>query len=116
SDAGPAGAANLARVYFNLHPEHAVAVTRGILSRLLPLAIPYTYKIVSDPAGYRRRDTAVLYVARADLAAVMPQVLAAHDEQPAAFRPCVPSFTRCIRDGIAIADDPPAVSGVEVSF
>lgn len=116
SDAGPARGAGSTRVYLDVRAECAIEVTAELLRRLLPHSLPYTYKIVSDPERYGRRDAAVLYVGRHDLSRVLPQVLALHAEQPSAFVDAVPAFTRAVRPGIALADNPAGAAGDNLSF
>jgi hypothetical protein len=113
--AGAAVAPDVMRWYLDVAAPAAPEVLRLIVTALDGLEIRYTFKILSNPADHPRPDAAVLYTSRRDVTAVHPVVLGLHDEQRAAFRPAIPRFSRRIRDGVGIAEDPPQ-SAVPVSF
>jgi hypothetical protein len=103
------------RWYLGIESSAAPAVLGTIVGELDRRGIRYTFKVLSDPASYPRPDAAVLYAARQDLDAVHRVVLGLHDDHPARFRPAVPLFTLRVRDGIAVAEDPPRAT-VPLSF
>lgn len=117
ADRGPVRpGTSMTRVYLNLRPEAAVAVTGALLRALGELDLPFSYKVRNDPREFRRRDTAVVYVARADLDVVLPRIVAVAGAAPEAFEDPVPMFTRRVRPGVATADNPEGPAGVESSF
>ena len=106
SAAGPVSAPTVARLYLHLCPEAAVEVWGSLLRRLHRLKLPYSFKILSDPRRFSRRDSAVLYIRRGDFDAVVHALSAVRLEAGSGFRPGVPTFTLPLGDGIAVADEP----------
>jgi hypothetical protein len=116
SNAGPAVGSNLTRIYLNLRAKYAAEVTHQILHRLQPMYLPYSFKVLTSPSRFRRRDAAVLFIRRANYNVVMPHILSVHNMHSDAFCPDIPSFTLYIRDGVAVADNPQTDSTNLVSF
>lgn len=107
ADAGPA-VGPLVRIYLTLTAAGAVAATGAALAALHACGLPYTYKILTDPERYRRRDTAVVYVHRDRVRSAVQAVLAARRTVVASFRDHSPAFTKPIVGGVALADEPTA--------
>lgn len=105
SNAGPPRAP-LVRIYLTLWPDTAVEVTRYVLHALSSLGVAYTYKVLVDPARYRRRDTAVVYLLRDHVGPAVAAVCSARVQVPGGFRDESPAYTKVVTGGIALADEP----------
>jgi hypothetical protein len=93
----------LVRLYFHTSAEGACDLLRHLTARLNRYEVPFGLKCLSDPASYDRTDAAVLYVARR----WFQIVAAALADLPAAgLRPAVPLFSRPLRPGVGLAEDP----------
>ncbi|HEY0510855.1 MAG TPA: T3SS effector HopA1 family protein [Thermoanaerobaculia bacterium] len=96
----------MVRFYFHTSADGAVELVRHLTAWLNRHEVPYRMKCLSDPAFYDRTDSAVLYVARRwfQIAA------AAVADLPAAvadrLRPVAPLFSRPLRPGVGLAEDP----------
>ena len=107
-DPGPRDArgGTMTRFYFHLAPDGApplVAALTGLLNRR---AVPFTFKVLNNPAAFTRRDSAVLYLADADAAALRPELLGLHAELASGFRRGTPGFARPLARGLAEAAEP----------
>ncbi|HEV2891388.1 MAG TPA: T3SS effector HopA1 family protein [Frankiaceae bacterium] len=94
----------LARVYVNVAADGAARLVRS-LARALD-GVPYVLKVANHPGAYRRRDTAVLYVATAALEGAAPAVAGAVERLAPWLRGPVPAFTYRWRPGVGVAVDP----------
>jgi hypothetical protein len=103
----PPREAPLVRWYFHLLPAGApplfARLTRGLDER----GARFTIKALNDPTAYTRPDAAVLYLPRAAFDRTSPVVVAAHHSLRDAVRPDVPAFTRWVRPGLGLAEEPP---------
>ncbi len=116
SSAGPPPReAPLVRWYFHLLPAGAPVLITKLTRGLGELQIPFIFKALNDPAAYTRPDAAVLYLPRAEFDRACPLVIRAHEALGDAVRPGVPAFTRPVRPGLGLADEPPW-SGERTSF
>jgi HopA1 effector protein family len=113
--AGLAVGHDIVRWYLDLESSATPGVLGTLVRELDGAGLRYTFKVLSDPAEYPRPDSAVLYASRTDLAKVHAVVLDLHDEDPGRFRAATPMFSRRVRDGIGIAEDPPQAT-VPLSF
>jgi hypothetical protein len=52
------------RIYFHLTPEGAVAVMASLTEQLNEIKIPFSFKVLYNPADYNRYDSGVLYFER----------------------------------------------------
>lgn len=97
---------NLLRFYFNITAEGAPELLREVASRCNRYQVPFRFKTLTDPAGYRRADGAVLYCAKryfhivADLLSGLPETVTAQ------LRPETPLFTKMLKPGIGMAEEP----------
>lgn len=95
------------RLYWNVGPHGAVALMGKLTDRLSRDSVPYRLKIMLNTA-YRRRDAAVLYTP----AECWPKVAAlidtcrGHVADAGDLEPETPLFTRALRPGIGLAEDP----------
>lgn len=108
SSAGPPPReAPLVRWYFHLLPAGAPVLIEGLTRGLGELQVPFALKALNDPAAYSRPDAAVLYLPRAEFDRACPVVIRAHQAVEDAVRPRVPAFTRPVRPGLGLAEEPP---------
>lgn len=106
----------IVRIYFNLTPEGAIAVMANLTQQLNDQAIPFTFKVLYNPADYDRYDSGVLYFAKKYYPIVRPilhRVYAAHHT---AFLPDVPLFTNRLEAGLALAEEPDRKFAAQESF
>ena len=116
SSRGPvAPAEGLARWYVAVTAEGAPALFGAVTWSLDALGVRFVAKVLNDPASYPRPDAGVVYVRRCDVGRVAPALLGIAAEHAGALDNRVPSFTRRLRRGLAIADDPSS-TGRPMSF
>lgn len=116
SELGPVAGVPITRFYLNVAGDAAGPLMQALLPRLLKMKIPYTFKTISDPKRYTRRDATVLYVGRQDYGAVARELLDLHHKHFEWFREGVPGFTLPLAKGIGVADNPAADRQGMVSF
>ena len=113
--AGLAVGHDIVRWYLDLEPAAAAAALRTLVRELDDARVRFTFKVLSDPGEAtptgRRRAVRL----SGGSARVHRVVLDLHDELPGQFRPATPLFSRKVRDGIGIAEDPPQAT-VPLSF
>lgn len=96
----------LVRYYFHAPARSAPALLRYWTTELNRLRVPFRLKTLTEPSHYTRADAMVLYFARryhpqaARVALRMPREVAE------TLRPEAPLFTRTLRPGVGIAEDP----------
>jgi hypothetical protein len=95
------------RLYWNVSPLGAVILTAMVTSTFNPIRVPFQLKILLD-TSIRRRDAAVLYLplalwpfARMVLDPVCERFYGSTDLQSD-----VPLFTKPLRPGVGLAEDP----------
>ncbi len=96
----------LARVYFNMDATGAQLLMRLLTDRFNTFEIPFTLKILNNPALYERRDVAVLYISRYNFrisASLISEILPHLSKQ---LKNGTPLFTKRLAPGLAVADDP----------
>jgi HopA1 effector protein family len=95
------------RLYWNVGPDGAVALMAAATNRLTRCGVPFRLKVMLDTTN-RRRDAAVLYLPRscwrhaAGLVAQVSDAVQCSGDIEAE----VPLFTRLIRPGVGLAEDP----------
>ena len=94
------------RIYFHLTPEEAVNVMSSLTRQLNDLKIPFSFKVLYNPADYQRYDSGVLYCDRRDYPFVRQVLQTVHREYQTDFQPQVPLFTKQIAPGLAVAEEP----------
>jgi hypothetical protein len=98
--------APLLRLYWNLRADGAAPYIALVTSKFNAAGIPFSTKVLSDPASYIRADAGVLYVERTHVRAIARIVHRIYDElKPLLFDP-VPMFSKRLADGLAWAEDP----------
>jgi hypothetical protein len=100
----PTGA--LASCYLNLRAEAAPTVFTDLVRYLDSLGLRFTARLLADPAAYGRPDAAVVTASRSAIPAVLRMALGLHPRVRDGFGDAVPSFTRPMAAGVALADDP----------
>lgn len=119
---GPDGRGNsegntvIARVYFNLSPEGALAVMNSLTRQLNEIAIPFSFKALYNPSEYDRYDSAVLYFDKSNYEAVRQVLESVYAENQSHFQMEVPLFTKLLAPGLAIAEEPDHKFATKESF
>jgi hypothetical protein len=97
---------SLDRFYLNVREEGAVEFIRYATRRLNAEKRPFRAKVVDDPGGFGRCDSALLTFERSDRAWSVAAAVDVHG----ALRGCLddetPALTRCLSPGLAFAEDP----------
>lgn len=97
---------SMVRLYWNVVAEGAPELLARLAGRLNRFQIPFRYKTLTDPAGYDRFDSAVLFISRRwfrPAAEVAAEVHAAMDGRMAEGTPL---FSKPLARGLAFAEDP----------
>ncbi|MBE9006591.1 hypothetical protein IQ259_16345 [Fortiea sp. LEGE XX443] len=97
---------HLARVYFNLSPEGAVAVMNNLTHQLNNMFIPFTFKALYNPSDYERYDTAVLYFEKNKYPVIQQVLQYIYVKYKSHFKDEVPLFTKLLAPGLALAEEP----------
>lgn len=98
--------AALLRVYWNVTPAGAPALTRVVAGTLNRWGVPFRYKCLGRRSLYPRTDAAVLYVARRAWPLVRELVAEAHASVAGELGADVPLFSRPLARGMGLAEDP----------
>ncbi|QDU66527.1 T3SS effector HopA1 family protein [Engelhardtia mirabilis] len=96
----------IARIYWNLSAEGAepwIAATSHALQRA---GLPFRAKVLMDPVGFARCDSAVLYLARRHFEACLPLVREIAVQVGDWLGERTPPFTLRLAPGVAVAEDP----------
>lgn len=104
----PAGepSGDLGRFYLHPSVNTVPRVLHLLTRRLQEAAFAWSLKCPIDPAGYRRPDSLVLYVPRADVAHARELVCEVVAELPESLIAHCPPLTLPVAAGVAYADDP----------
>lgn len=93
-------------LYFNVTPEGAIALMAALTQALNPRAYPFTFKILTNPAEYRRYDAAVLSIERICYAYVRSLLQQVYPQVRSHLRDPIPVFTKRLAPGIGLAEEP----------
>jgi hypothetical protein len=104
------------RIYFNLTPEGAVAVMGSLTQQLNDIPIPFTFKVLYNPADYGRYDSGVLYFEKSNYEAVRQVLESVYAERQVYFHPEVPLFTMQLAPGLGLAEEPDRKFAAQESF
>lgn len=96
----------LIRIYWNLTPDGAVVFVEATTTCLPDADLPFTLKVVNDPARYDRRDVVVLYLRRSDLDAATGCLGRLYSVVRGHLRHGRPAMTGSVESGVGIAEDP----------
>ena len=95
------------RFYFHVARQGAELLVATVSKVLNEAQVPFRFKCLSHPDHYQRTDAAVLYVSRRHYQVVARRLLASLPEELARqLRPQVPLFSKPLRLGIGLAEDP----------
>lgn len=98
---------HLLRLYWNVSGPGVLLLLPRLTGRLNRFGIPFKFKCLNAAEYYVRLDAAVLYVNRRFFRIVrelLDDFLAGLDPQQ--LGPAVPLFTKALRPGVALAEDP----------
>lgn len=96
----------LVRVYWHLAPNGAWRFVRAMTRELAPTGVPARFKVLQNPADYKRADAAVLYAPVDSWPQIAAPVRRAHLDLQRHMRPLRPLFTLDLGHGLALAEDP----------
>ena len=94
------------RLYWNLRPVGAPLFLAAARRLLDGAALPFRIKVLSDPRGLRRCDTAVLYTQRRERPRTLALAAAIRRVTAPAMRDPVPALTLRLAPGLGFAEDP----------
>lgn len=97
-----------ARWYWNVSPDGAAPLLAALTEHLNAQHVGFHFKVLGDPALYRRRDAGVLYCALADVERVAGAVHEVYRSVAGHLRDGVPALTLELARGLAVAADPTA--------
>ncbi|MCU0536233.1 MAG: T3SS effector HopA1 family protein [Hydrococcus sp. Prado102] len=104
------------RIYFNLTAEGAIAVMASLTKKLNEIEIPFSFKVLYNPADYKRYDSGVLYFERSYYTSVRQVLQTVYLDNKCHFQPQVPLFTKQIAPGLAVAEEPNQKFTAQESF
>ena len=105
-----------ARIYFHLTPEGAVAVMQALTQQLNDAAIPFTFKVLYNPAEYVRYDSGVLYFECQHYEVVREALKEIYRANQSHFRESIPLFTKMLAPGVSVAEEPNSKFAERESF
>ncbi len=104
------------RIYFNFSPEGAVVVMSSLTRQLNNISIPFSFKVLYNPADYKRYDSGVLYFEKSNYESVRQVLETVYAETRAYFNTDVPLFTKLLALGLGLAEEPDRKFAVQESF
>ncbi|HXT14121.1 MAG TPA: T3SS effector HopA1 family protein [Gemmatimonadaceae bacterium] len=94
------------RTYWHVTPAGAASLTRAISDRFNDAGAAFQLKVLNDVRGFGRADAAILYTRADDWSRDAAIVAEIHDRMRDWMRPEVSAFTRPLRPGLSVAEDP----------
>ena len=94
------------RFYLDLRPEGAVPFVRAATRRLNAEGLAFSAKVADDPAGFDRRDSAVLVFERRDRRRALAGAEEIRTAVAAFLDEGVPAMTLRMAPGLGFAEDP----------
>jgi len=94
------------RIYFNIDEAGAPGLVRAVSTELNRFGIPFRFKTLSYSGAYTRSDGAVLFFGKRffpAIARLLPRLVAEVKDH---LRPATPLFSKKLRDGVGLAEDP----------
>ncbi|MFP4103392.1 T3SS effector HopA1 family protein [Coleofasciculus sp.] len=104
------------RIYFNLTPDGAVSVMDSLTQQFNAINLPFTFKVLYNPADYERYDSGVFYFDKPNYPTVRQVLQVIYEENQAHFKPQVPLFTKVLAPGLGLAEEPDTKFGTQESF
>jgi HopA1 effector protein family len=104
---GRAESNQMVAIYFNVSTEGAVALMKSITTALNQLKLPFTFKVLHDPANCETcYDAAILTINYQDYGVIEPILRQIYQLNQAYFKPAIPAFTKLLAPGLSIAELP----------
>ena len=116
SDQVEQGQETIVRVYFNLTSQGAGAVMKTLTQQMNAQGLPFTFKVLYNPANYQRHDAGVLYVERSHYPQVRGLLQSVYAEHQSHFGQQEPLFTKRLASGLGLAEEPDRKFGQSESF
>ena len=104
------------RIYFNVTSTGAIALMEAITQSFNQAAIPFSFKVLYNPADYQRYDAGVLYFDQQDYSIVQPLLNQIYGALRSNFQPQIPLFTKPLAVGLGLAEEPNQKFGAQESF
>lgn len=98
--------AEMARIYWNIHPEGAAELIAHLTKTLNAYKIPFQFKCLNHPELFVRTDAAVLYLDKKHVPIVSIILKPVIDGVRNYLKEEVPMFTLPIAKGVGYAEDP----------
>jgi hypothetical protein len=112
----PDGAFQTVNIYFNLSPAGAAPVMGAITRRLNEIRIPFTFKVLYNPADYGRYDSGCLHFERSNYSAVRQVLQTVYAQKRSHFQKSIPLFTKLLALGLGLAEEPNCKFAPQESF
>ncbi|EKU96745.1 hypothetical protein Lepto7375DRAFT_0655 [Leptolyngbya sp. PCC 7375] len=106
----------IVRVYFNVTSQGAGAVMKTLTQLINAKGLPFTFKVLYNPANYQRHDAGVLYVERSHYLQVRGLLQLVYAEHQSHFGQQEPLFTKRLAPGLGLAEEPDRKFGQSESF
>lgn len=90
----------------NLTAEGAIAAMQALTTHLNAHSIPFSFKVLLNPADYQRYDAGVLHLERAHYPVVRPLLEQVYETVRSHLRPETPLFTKALAPGLGLAEEP----------
>jgi hypothetical protein len=100
------GMENTVRIYFNLTPQGAVAVMKQVTQQLNAASVPFSFKVLYNPADYGRYDSGVLYFDKNDYNTIQTILKTIYTANQDSFNPDIPLFTKQLAPGLSVGEEP----------
>jgi HopA1 effector protein family len=100
------GSQPLVRFYWNLTVDSAVRFLREATSTLNRAGLPFSLKVLNDPAGFTRCDAAVVYVHKRDYEAAAQRLASIYPDISVGLKQGCPAFAKAIAPGLGLAENP----------
>jgi hypothetical protein len=94
------------RFYLNIKPDSAAQVAKDLSAELNRNGVNWQFKMPKELNSFDRPDSGVLYVGKAEYQKVKKIVMNYAEKHPQIFADGVPAFTKQIRSGIGVAEEP----------
>jgi hypothetical protein len=96
----------LVRFYLNTTASGAAPLMRSLTRALNDRSLPFQLKVASDPGGFARCDSMVLYARRRDYEAIVTVLAGALVDLQRYLRATTPAFTKVLAPGLGLAENP----------
>ncbi len=97
---------DLVRVYWNTTAAGALLLMASLTHAMNDLGLCFRFKVIGDPDGFTRCDSAVLYLRQDDFERAAPALARAYAAAAREIEPAVPAFAKRLASGVGLAEDP----------